>query len=136
MKTVIYIAALVLMLTVITSGSNLVENKSTASFKNNAVASLVQGLNSNNIGLIKSCAYFAGKYKINQAVESLVNILSSKKYAVDVRILAALSLYEIGDKDGMTVLRDIAKSDSNLRLKKRCILLYNEYNKKLFAENK
>lgn len=70
------------------------------------------GLNSGNDGIMKSCVYFAGKYRMHEVCPDLLNVI--EKYEnVELCKLALWSLYQIGnDKYCDKLQRIIAKHDS------------------------
>jgi hypothetical protein len=91
---------------------------------NQSLENLIHGLKSDNAGVKKCCIYFCGKYKVEQSVKQLARILNSEKENEDVRILAALSLYEIASDDCAYYLRQITKFAENKKVKTKCYLLY------------
>ena len=98
-----------------------------------ALENLLHGLKSRNTGVQKSCIYFSGKYKIDKAVKSLAQIINSSSANENIKILAALSLYEIGSDDGMYSVYQASKFNTSKRLKRKCLVLYKNYllNKKV-----
>jgi HEAT repeat protein len=98
-----------------------------------ALDNLLHGLKSENTGVLKYCIYFSGKYKVGKAVNPLVRILNSSSTNEDLKILTALSLYEIRSDDGMYSIYHASKFGSSERLKRKCFLLYNSFvlNKKV-----
>ncbi|MFA6980031.1 MAG: hypothetical protein WC209_12000 [Ignavibacteriaceae bacterium] len=92
-----------------------------------ALDNFLQGLKSKNTGVLRSCIYFSGKYKIDKAVKPLVRILNSFSANEDIKILIALSLYEIGSDDGMYYVYQVSKFGSSEKLKRTCFLLYDAF---------
>ena len=68
----------------------------------------------------------AGLYKIDEAVEALTEQLEKEDNA-DTRILIALSLYNIGDPDGMKAVKKLAVSDSDNEVKRMSKVIYREF---------
>ncbi len=64
----------------------------------------LMGLNSDNLGLKMSCAYFLGEMKSEKAVIPLMEILNKETHE-GVRIMAAWSLSKIGDPRGIYLLQ-------------------------------
>lgn len=89
-------------------------------------ANLLVGINSHNDGLRKSSIYYAGKYKVVEAVETLSEQLEKEKDP-GTRILIALSLYSIGSPEGMTVVLNSAKEDADPRVRRMCGEIYENY---------
>lgn len=92
-----------------------------------ALDNFLQGLQSENTGVLRSCIYFSGKYKIDKAVKPLVRILNSFSADEDIKILIVLSLYEIGSDDGMYYVYQASKFGSSEMLKRTCLLLYDTF---------
>lgn len=67
-------------------------------------ANLLKGLKSENEGLRISCAYYLGEYKANNAVLDLLRILRNDD-SYSARIVAALSLIKIGNKQAVYMVR-------------------------------
>ena len=70
--------------------------------------------------------YFAGKYRIAGVVETLVNQLKDEENPSN-RILIALVLYRIGDKEGMNAVENLYKTDDNQRVKRMAHEIINAY---------
>lgn len=96
--------------------------------KNAAVANLIHGIKSDNLGLMKSSVYFAGKYRVKEAVPVLIEELNSAKDS-NCKVLIALSLYLIGDEDGIEAVYKIAKTDRNNRVRHMCNAIYAEFSR-------
>jgi HEAT repeat protein len=96
--------------------------------KNKAVAvkNLIEGIKSNNTGLMKSSVYFAGKYKIEETVPVLIERLKSK-VEPECKILIALSLYQIGNEKGVEAIFKIAKNEKNNRVRLMFIAICTEF---------
>jgi hypothetical protein len=84
------------------------------------------GLNSNNIGLRTSCAYFLGEMKSDKAIIPLLKLLryGETEYS---RIIAALSLYKIGSKIGIFRIKGLAETDKNEKVRRVLGRIYNTY---------
>jgi HEAT repeat protein len=91
-----------------------------------ALDNLKSGINSDNDGVRKSAIYFAGKYRIEEAVNSLVERLE-KEEDPSVRLLIAYSLYEIKDPEGMKAVKELSLKDDDIKVKKMSSNLYQEY---------
>jgi HEAT repeat protein len=87
-----------------------------------SIKSILQGIKSENDGVKKSCIYFAGKYKIQEASEYLVEELT----VLDDGELCSLlvwSLYQIGDESCFKELQEIVKNHDSEELKNFCAYL-------------
>lgn len=91
-----------------------------------ALDNLKSGINSDNIGVRKSSVYFAGKYRIAEAVSYLVERLKKEDEA-SVRLLIAYSLYEIKDAEGMKAVKELSLKDSDVKVKRMSFNFYKEY---------
>ncbi len=94
--------------------------------KQQAVGNLINALNSENDGLRKSAIYLAGKNKIKEVADVLVGRLTKEKDA-GMKILIALSLYNIGDVRGMETVHTVAQRDPDLRVRRMCTAIFTEY---------
>ena len=92
----------------------------------NSIETLKQGIKSDNTGLRKSSIYMAGFYKIDEAVDILTGQLLVEKDP-GIKILIALSLYNIGNPEGVEAIRKLAVKDSNSEVRRMSTILYKEY---------
>jgi HEAT repeat protein len=99
--------------------SNITNNKY-------ALDNLKSGINSENIGVRKSSIYFAGKYRIAEAVSYLVERLEKEDEA-SLRLLIAYSLYEIKDAEGMKAVKKLSIKDKDDKVKSMSFNFYEEY---------
>ncbi len=84
------------------------------------------GLNSNNIGLRTSSAYFLGEMKSDKAIIPLLKLLRNGKTKVS-RIIAALSLYKIGSRIGIYIIKGSAQTDKSEKVRRVMDRLYKTY---------
>lgn len=103
------------------------KDNSSTQFDRKTVQNFIIGINSENNGLCESCIYYAGYYKVRGTVESLINVLNNSYKKPSLRILAAVSLYRIGDLKGIRAIRDIVQFDKTESVRIVCSKLYNEY---------
>lgn len=92
----------------------------------NSLETLKQGIKSDNPGLRRSSIYMAGLYKIDEAVETLTEQLD-KENNPGIRVLIALSLYNIGNQDGMDAVKELSVNDSDKEVKRMSTVLYREF---------
>jgi len=92
----------------------------------NSLETLKQGIKSDNPGLRRSSIYMAGLYKIDEAVETLTEQLDKEKNP-GIRVLIALSLYNIGNQDGMDAVKELSVNDSDKEVKRMSTVLYREF---------
>ncbi len=91
-----------------------------------AEANLLIGIRSQNLGLRTSAAMHAGDIGSEKAVSALMEMLKNDRDE-RARIVAALSLYKIGDPIGINAVRQAARFDESRRVRKLCALFYMEY---------
>jgi hypothetical protein len=118
------IAALVIAISV----SNLTFGGSKDSTqKANTFKTVVAGINSQNFGLSQSSIYLSGFYKFPWAVDPLIDVLNNSVKDTFTRVLAAYSLYMIGDEKGMHAIKTVSTDDSNYILNETCKFIYDKY---------
>lgn len=127
MKKTLTTLVLTLALT-LTLGYMNVLGQNTDRLHKNGIPNLKQAVQSENTGLKKSAIYMAGKYKIAEMVEPLVNQLA-KEDDDNVKVLIALSLYEIGDEKGIDAIQDLVYRENPGRVKRMTEALVYEYYK-------
>jgi len=91
-----------------------------------ALMNLLAGIKSDNDGVKRSCIYFAGKYKIAEAEDALIEQLHNEENS-STRILIALVLYEMGSIDGLLEVNKLSKADINPEVRRMSTHIYNEY---------
>ena len=88
---------------------------------------LICGINSENQGLAHSAIYLAGYYRFEWAVEPLAIVLNNPAVQTTTRVLAAYSLYMIGDPAGMESVKNASMNDENYIVRGMCKNIYNDY---------
>ncbi|MFZ0453435.1 MAG: HEAT repeat domain-containing protein [Ignavibacteriaceae bacterium] len=86
----------------------------------------LEGVKAENIGLKISSSYYLGERKSRKAVIPLMSILKSDK-SPEARVMAALSLFKIGDERGIFAIKQAVKFDDNEWVKKMCNIFYQMY---------
>ena len=105
--------------------SQEIANLNTSS-KEACIKTLFEGMNSQNEGLQAGCTYMFGELCCDRAVISLLEILHNNPKE-EMRILAALSLYKIGDLRGIFAIKQAIKFDESERVSKLCEGFYKSY---------
>ena len=90
------------------------------------IGNLVNGINSDNEGLKRSAIYYAGKYKVEESVDALVDQLEMET-STENKYLISLSLYLIGDDKGIEAVKKVAAFDNAPRAKRLAAAVYYEY---------
>ncbi|MFZ5518781.1 MAG: HEAT repeat domain-containing protein [Candidatus Zhuqueibacterota bacterium] len=73
---------------------------------------LIKSLSDENVGIRSSAAQLLGERKVKEAIEPLTRMLKSEKNS-SARIVAAMSLYKIGDESVLPLLKKVAANDKN-----------------------
>lgn len=127
-KLVIAVLLAVLMSNILFA-QNLSQNTTKAAnsgFTERAIKSLMVGIQSDNAGLKKSSIYLSGMYELDGVVETLISQLR-KETDPDTRILIALALYKIGNKEGLDAIEELVKNDDNLKVKRISSAILNQF---------
>jgi len=95
-----------------------------------AKKNLVAGIMSDNEGLKSSSIYLAGKYKIQETVPALMKVFKTEKNN-SIKILAAFSLYKIGDVKSLTEMRKIVQNENDPKTRSTCNTIIEQFD----AEN-
>jgi len=101
--------------------ANQKSSKMEACFK-----TLQQGLNSDNFGLQAGCVYMIGELCCQRSVVTLLKMLHNCP-SEELRILAALSLYKIGDSRGIYAIKQAIRFDESKRVQRMCEIFYKAY---------
>ncbi|HEX2960252.1 MAG TPA: HEAT repeat domain-containing protein [Ignavibacteriales bacterium] len=88
--------------------------------------SLLQSMKSNNFDERVNSAFALGEIKSSKALIPLLQMLHSEP-AEGARIMAALSLYKIGNAQGLYAIERAAIFDKSERVRKMCANFYNDY---------
>ncbi|MDH3267524.1 MAG: HEAT repeat domain-containing protein [Ignavibacteria bacterium] len=87
---------------------------------------LLNGLNSDNLGSQAGCTYIIGELCCQRSVITLLKMLRDCP-SEELRILAALSLYKIGDSRGIYAIKQAIKFDESKRVQRMCEIFYKAY---------
>ncbi|UCH66765.1 MAG: HEAT repeat domain-containing protein [Ignavibacterium sp.] len=90
------------------------------------IASLLMGLNSDNMGLKSSCAYMLGELRVSSAVVPLMRVLHNDENE-EVRISAALALYKIGTPMSIHAVKQAIRFDDCKRVSKLANKFYSDF---------
>ena len=118
--------ALTVLLFVLSSTAVAADDNSEADVKESTIASLMEGLTSDNLGLKASCAYMLGELKVTGAIIPLMRILHNDVNE-ELRISAALALYKIGTPISIYAVKQAGKFDESERVNKLAQNFYTEY---------
>ncbi len=99
--------------------SNITDNE-------HALENLTASIKSDNPGVKRSAIYLAGKYRIAEAENPLLDQLKVEKDP-NTRILIALVLYEMGSEKGLSVVKNLSENDENTKVRRMAAQLYSQY---------
>lgn len=86
----------------------------------------LKGAESDNLGLKISAAFQLGERKSRKAVIPLMEVLREDS-APEARIMAALSLYKIGDERGIFAIKKAMEFDNSGQVRQMCGIFYQMY---------
>ena len=121
---ILFTVSLILLLTPQNFPQGIDDQNTSA--KEACVKTLLEGINSDNHGLMAGCAYMLGEICCDKSVIKLLGILHDNP-SEELRILAALSLYKIGDSRGLYAIKQAIRFDESERVSKLCEKFYKSY---------
>ena len=88
-----------------------------------ALDNLIAEIRSENCGIKRSAIYFAGKYRIKEVKDVLLEQLNSRNEAC-TRILIALVLCELGEHKGLLSVKNQIESDEYQKSRRMATKIY------------
>jgi len=137
MKAKVFSSLLILSFFLFTGFSFAEVNKTTSNANTYETIELNRliGLSSDNDGLRVSCAFNLGEMKSQKSVIQLMHLLREGK-TLEERVIAALSLVKIGDKQGVYLVSRLAKFSDCEKTRRMCEKFYNGFlNQKYLDEH-
>jgi len=118
----------VILLAVAIMSTGFAQKNSIKDVTNNeyALKNLIVGIKSDNTGVKRSAIYFAGKYRIAEVEDVLINQLNEEEDA-STRILIALVLFEMGSEEGLLEVQELSQNDENAKVRRMATQIFNEY---------
>ncbi|MBV6511191.1 MAG: hypothetical protein FMNOHCHN_00670 [Ignavibacteriaceae bacterium] len=98
------------------------------------VQNLIEGIRSENCGLRRSSVYMAGKYRITEVNDVLIEVMKTEKDP-STRILIALSICNIGEPSGMEAILNFSHNEKDPKAKRMFINIYQDYKNHIAAQN-
>ncbi len=98
------------------------------------IENLGRAITSENDGLRESAIYYAGKYKMVELKKTLIKQLSREKIP-SIRILISLSLYQIGDAEGVELVKEIYNKEKEDQVKRMCSDIFKEFENTVFSDS-
>lgn len=102
----------------ITSNAQDLSN-SNLHFNEKALGNLVMGVTSENEGLKRSSIYYAGKYRVSELSDVILDEMKNETNP-EMRCLMAMSLYKIKDADAMDYITKLARYESDKKVRNMC----------------
>ena len=87
---------------------------------------LIIGVKTENLGLKVSASYYLGERKSSSGVIPLMHVLRNDE-SPEARIMAALSLFKIGDERGIFAVKRAIEFDKNEQVRNMCAIFYQMY---------
>ncbi len=129
MKTTMSLLAVLALAVFVTAGA-VASDRTVATLSAgqyaNAEATLLNGLQADNLGVKEGSAYMLGEIQSTKAVIPLMKILRADKQESS-RIVAALALCRIGDARGIYAVKQATRFENSERVAQRCAYFYNSY---------
>lgn len=85
-----------------------------------AVKNLIKGVSHENDGVRKASIYYVGFFRVDRAVDALVDQLEKEQYPA-YRQMIVLSLYMIGNNKALEAIYKTADTDPDQEVKQTCI---------------
>lgn len=92
----------------------------------NTYENLLMGISSENDGVRESSIYFAGKYRLIDTEDALINQLKVENNS-DIKVLIGLALFRMGSEKGMSEIYNLANSDKDSKVRRMSYAIYNEF---------
>lgn len=136
MKNYIILPVLMITLIIFMVNSNFSEAQTsnpdlTEEIDSQSILNLKTAIKSENEGLKQSAIYFAGKYKIHQVEDELIELLEEEKSQRNKKLIA-LVLHKIRSNRSIDVIKDLAFTDPDTNVKKYCYQLYQDLFRKIY----
>lgn len=126
-QTILFAFSLLLLLTIQILPQEIANQNNSA--KEACIETLLKGLQTENRGLQAGCTYMLGELCCDRGIITLLDILHNNP-SEELRILAALSLYKIGDSRGIYAIKQSIKFDESERVSRLCDKFYRAYMQK------
>ncbi|NOX65792.1 MAG: hypothetical protein GXO85_08325 [Chlorobi bacterium] len=122
----------IIVFAVLFSGiTNLTGQEKEIVLSSNSIASLANGVHSENTGLKKSSIKMIARYKLKQVCPILIKQFESET-SIDYKMLIAEVIYDVSCPEMVDSFRTVLKYETLEELKYFCDLLHENY---LFANN-
>ncbi len=123
-----FVLLILLFLSVMICNETLAQNISIKELTPNkyALENLIASINSDNCGVKRHAIYLAGKYRIAEAEDVLLEQLKNEKSSCN-RILITLVLYELGSEKALIATGGLVKNDDSAEAKRKATHIYFQY---------
>lgn len=92
----------------------------------NAQENLIMGIKSYNDGVRESSIYFAGKYRLIDTEQALIDQIKIERDS-DIKVLIGLALFRMGSEKGMNEMHKLAVNDDDPKVRRMSSAIYHEY---------
>ncbi|MDZ7764093.1 MAG: HEAT repeat domain-containing protein [Melioribacteraceae bacterium] len=100
-------------------------------FNEKEIENLAAGILSDNYGLQRSSIYFAGYYKVAEVVNEVTEVMLTSDEP-NIKILAALALYEIGKEEALNDFAQLVNNNQeDLKVRKMVKAIYDKWDNEL-----
>jgi hypothetical protein len=121
------IISIAVFLTVISISSMSFGGTKDSTNKANTTKTIIMGINSPIPGVAQGSIYLVGYYGFTWAVDPLINVLNDSSKETFIRIMAAYSLYMVGEEKGIEAIKTTSAYDKDYMLQTTCELIYKNY---------
>ncbi|GJQ64574.1 MAG: hypothetical protein SCALA702_36270 [Melioribacteraceae bacterium] len=112
-------AILTVIISMILSFTTSAQDLATANFTEKSIGNLEMGISSDNYGLKRSSIYFAGKYRVAEVADVMLDEMK-RSDDVNIKCLMAVALYQIKDDHAMEYIVKLSRYASDSKLRKTC----------------
>ncbi len=125
-EKIYFLLAVLLFIFLVTDTFGQTQKVSDLTKTKNTLENLEMGIKSSNDGVRESTIYFAGKYRLIETEDYLIEQLKVEKNS-DIKILIGLALFRMNSEKGMNELEVLAEKDANQKVRRMSRAIYNEY---------
>jgi len=125
-EKIYFLLAVLLFIFLVTDTFGQTQKVSDLTKTKNTLENLEMGIKSSNDGVRESSIYFAGKCRLIETEDYLIEQLKVEKNS-DIKILIGLALFRMNSEKGMNELEVLAEKDANQKVRRMSRAIYNEY---------
>lgn len=126
MKTTLLLAAVLLIAFLMSPSFAQKQSIKEVTSNEHALDNLIAGIQSDNLGVKRSSIYYAGKYRVAETEDVLIDQVK-KEEDPSTRILISLVLFEMGSEEGLLEVQELSINDENSKVRRMATQIYNEF---------